>query len=213
MLGNETLYMFDRFTVEKNLVGVSIIKDGDRNSPTALAGDAPIRSRLRHCGDAVLPNARQPAYRIDSSERLLAKCIYRSKPLRRSSEDRRLLSAPVVRILVLVLFCCDQCLLFCQRLDDGGVSLAKYRHSLERIARLRGELASVINRREKRQAILLAGKIVLLPMPRRSVDETSAAICGDVIAADYNHTLAFVKRVLVTCSGNFGALKCAVFGE
>ena len=77
--------------VDHGLVSLGIVENGKRNTPGALARDAPVRARLDRSENAVAAPVREPADRVDLLQRGLAKRVDADEKLRyRAENDGRL---------------------------------------------------------------------------------------------------------------------------
>src|SRR4051812_12400245 len=83
-------------------IAVAIVKCGNRNSPGALAGNAPIGPRLDGAFDAVLAPIRHPLHLSDGPHSGVTKTfvIDLDEPLIHRSKDDGRLAPPAMRITV-----------------------------------------------------------------------------------------------------------------
>eukprot|EP00964_Phaeocystis_antarctica_P117300 scaffold81129_cov56-Phaeocystis_antarctica.AAC.3 len=168
-----------------------MVEDRDGHAPRTLARDAPIAAALGHGGDAVATHLGDPRHLTEME------AIDRGEPLCGGAEDGGLLRAPVVRVLVRIVFGEQQAARGLEGRDARRVALAQHVHAFEVRARLRRELACVVDGRERRgrgraEAVLEPRDVIVLPVARRSVHEPRAALDSDVVASQ--HDLALTPR-------------------
>ena len=110
----------------------------------------------------------------------------RDEVLLGGAEDHRLLAAPAVRVVVLALAGGEQ---RAEPLELRGDLRVRLEHALAgEVGDLGGVAPGVVDRRDDRDPLDLAGAEVVLAVPRRGVDEAGAGVEGDVVGADDDGT-------------------------
>ena len=105
------------------LAAVLAVEHGDRQTPAALTGDAPVVALADHGLHAVNAPRGQPAHIVAGGAGLVLERFDRAEPLRGGAEDDRLLAAPAVRIAVDDFLGGEQNARFLHVLEDDGVGL------------------------------------------------------------------------------------------
>ena len=96
----------------------------------------------------------QVTYRFNRIESLVAESFDAGEPLIGGTENCGFLGSPVVRVLVIVIFCEQQRPLFFQRIDDGHIPIAKDIHAFKSFPGFNGEPSQVIDGRQQFQSVL-----------------------------------------------------------
>ena len=181
-------------------------EDRDRHAPGALARDHPVGAALDHAGDAVLALRRHPAGDVDGVQRARAQgvaglvdvLVHGDEPLRRVTEDDRLLRAPGMRILVLEAAARDQHVGVDQRLDHRLVGVALLALVVDdafsrEAGRGLGEGAVLVDgigdggvdaARFQRGLVLHPDVEVLAAVAGRGVHKAGAGVVGNVLAGE-----------------------------
>src|SRR4029077_10137440 len=105
------------------------IKNNDRHAPEALAGDAPVRTLLNHFVHAVFAPGGNPFDAMDFFERFLAQrflfsmrgLVHSDEPLLGGPENHGIVTAPAVRIAVLVLVVSEKSAAIAKQLYNDGI--------------------------------------------------------------------------------------------
>ncbi len=185
MVGVLVADVIDPLGVEPGLVTIFADQCGDRDTPVALTGDAPVRTVGNHVVDALFTPSRNPFNRVaDCVEGAVAQfvLIHTDKPLCRGAEDDRLLAAPAVRVGVGNFFRCEQVPEFGQFFDDLGVGVPHIQ-SCEMFD-FREELTAIIHGRINFQTVLETGFKVLTTMAGSGVYTARAGFESDVVGKD-----------------------------
>ena len=176
------------------LLAASLTKENDDgDTPESLAGYAPVGSLLDHFVDAVFAPRRNPLHVVNFLECLLSqgfRCtvsglIHFDKPLLGGPEDNRIVTAPAVRIAVLVGVMPQQRTPIAQELYDDricgeNVFAFVFGQALE-------VDAVIIERSVNFEPILLAGNKVIRAVTGSGVNDTTSLIEGDVIGQKSGH--------------------------
>src|SRR5664280_718828 len=168
----------------------------DRRAPAALPRHAPLEPVLDHPADAGLPPLRQPRHLVDFLEGALPQVDprvrggaggERDEVLLGRAEDHGVVAAPAVRVLVLSGSGREERARACERLGDprGGVEDV---HPLE-VRDLGRVAAAVVERRDDRDPLDLAGAEIILAVAGRGVHQAGAGIEGDVVGRDDHERL------------------------
>ena len=91
--------MFEKLLIE-NRFSVFAIENRNRDTPKSLTGDAPIITIGKHVFEADLAPGRNILDLVGFLQKLLFDLADRAEPLISSTEDRRLLCSPIMRISV-----------------------------------------------------------------------------------------------------------------
>ena len=100
VLSDQGLDVAEGVGVDEHLAGFPVIEDRDRQSPSALARDAPIAAIAHHRLNPILSAFRGPGHRLNGGQGLGPEALHRCEPLFRGPEDGRFFGAPVVGIAV-----------------------------------------------------------------------------------------------------------------
>src|SRR5262245_49713436 len=102
MLTDQIHDAIEDFAVGDGFVASFAIEDEDRDTPDALAGDAPVRACGDHVRDAFLTPGGFPLDAFDGFEGAATQIIvlHRNEPLLGGTENSRVVAAPAVRIAV-----------------------------------------------------------------------------------------------------------------
>src|SRR5262249_3428862 len=107
---------------------ISAVEDGNRNSPDALTGDAPVRPALEHVRHPQTAPPRHPVYAVDFFDCRLPQraiafrgAVHRYKPLRCRTKDNRAMATPTVWVTVRVVFAINQSTDSFQEIDNPAV--------------------------------------------------------------------------------------------
>ena len=160
------------------------VEDRDRNTPGALARDAPVAAVADHVDHAAAAPLGDEVDLFDLLHRLLLDVVDRAEPLLGGAVDDRLLAAPAVRVLVDDLLHREEVAGGFQLLGDrlvGGVG-----RKARELARELGQLAELIDRHDDFDLgiVLRADVEVLDAVAGRRVDAACAALERDVVAKD-----------------------------
>ena len=156
-----------------------IVENRQRDAPSALAGDAPIRTAFDGAVDAVATPSREPVHGVDSLQGFVAEGGDADEELRDGTEDDGGLGAPAMGILVDVFFVAQECAFALKDGDDAFIALEDMLADELGQTALGCEAAGVIDRRKDVEAIFFAGDVVVRAVAGSHVDGTGAGVVGD----------------------------------
>eukprot|EP00968_Pinguiococcus_pyrenoidosus_P022263 scaffold3100_cov248-Pinguiococcus_pyrenoidosus.AAC.18 len=196
MLAEDVLHVLDGLAGQQGLAGLLVVEHGDGDAPGALPTDAPFRSAAHKGGDSILADAWNPLDALDRLEGIVPERLHACEPLIGGAEDRRLLRAPVVRVLVLVRLHAQERAGAVGDLDALVVSVANdaeagQREALEQaLLGFAREPPCVVHRAERLQVVLQASEVVLLAVARRCVHHPRPRFGGNVVATGHNRAFS-----------------------
>ena len=195
----------DDFGAEERLLAFAI-KDGEGDAPGALPRDAPVGTALDRATDAVASVFRNKLDAVDGFQRIGAEGVDFDEPLFDGAENDGRFRAPAMGVIVLVVFLREEVALVLQDLDDDGVGLEDVDAGEFRDTCFGGEAATVVDRREDGEAVLLAELIIVLAVAGGDVDEASSCFGGDEVGGEnFSFAVVVEEGVLVGEADEVGA--------
>src|SRR5690606_27649007 len=188
-------FLDQRLGVRVQLLGFLVDKQGDRHTPGALTGNAPVRALLEHGFTAVLAPARTPADALDGFQGIGAQVelVHADEPLGCGPVDQRGFGAPAVRVAVAEFLRAHQ---FAFTLQGGTNRLVGLVHvHTGKLAGRLGVGAVGFHQVDGANAVGLAYFKVFHTVVWRGVYGTGTSVQGDVIAQQHRHLLV-VHRVV-----------------
>ncbi len=161
------------------LAAVVTVEDGDRQTPAALTGDAPVAALTDHGGHALLAPGGEPADVLAGADGILLEGVDRAEPLRGGAEDDGVLAAPAVRVAVDNVLRGEESAALLHVLEDDGVGFlcgeAGVLAGVFRVAAL------IVHGDDHLGAVAQAGLVVVGAEAGRGVHAAGAGIHGDVV--------------------------------
>lgn len=177
MFRDEASHFFNERGIEDG-GAVFLVKNGERDTPSPLAGDAPIRARFHGAADAVAPPMRNPICVVHGGEGIRANGVDADKELFDGAENDGALRAPAVGVRVGVIFYFDESGFFRQEGNDIRVGGKNIFADEGRDSAFFGEAAIVVHGREERKAVLYAEVVVVVAVSGSDMDESCARFEG-----------------------------------
>ena len=155
-------YICDRLNAlvgADGLMAVLAVEHGDRKTPAALTGDAPVGALADHCTHPILAPRGQPADVLAGGDSFILEGIYRAEPLRGGAEDDRTLAAPAVRVAMDYLLGGEESAALLHVVEDDGVGFVGLQSGV--LAGIFGMAALIVDRDDHFHAVAHAGLIVV----------------------------------------------------
>ena len=181
---------FDRLVGADGLAAVLAIEHRDRQSPAALAGDAPVGALADHGDHALLAPGRQPFHVVAGADSLVLKGLDRAEPLRGRAEDDRALAAPAVGIAVRDLRRGEETARGFHVGQDDRIRLVGLQSGV--LAGIVGVAALIVHGDDQLGAVAHAGFIVVGAKAGRGVHAAGAVLHRDIVRV-HNET-GFVEE-------------------
>ena len=178
----------------RDLVAFRASDRRNRHAPRALARDSPVGTRLGHVADSIARPCGIPLHVIDRVDHLAAQpvMIDADEPLLGREKNQRIVASPAMRIAVREFLRMQQRADGAQFLDDRIIRLEDVQpFPLATVAR---EYSAAVDRRERRQSVLLADNEILVAVSGRGMHEAGAGVGGDVLGVHQLH-VARQKRM------------------
>src|ERR1043166_4338059 len=175
----------DQFAVQQRLAAIAALQERQRNAPRALPRDDPVETLRDGTADTVLAPRRHPSNFLDLVQRALAQppVVERDKPLLHRAKNDWVLAPPAMRIRMRHFRASRQCADAAQVLNNWSI---RFENELTReLPRFGGKHAAVVDRRKRRQSVLLPDLEVFGAMAGRGVNETRALLQRHVRRQDY----------------------------
>ena len=199
---------------------VARLERRNRQTPRALARDAPVRARLKHAAHAIASPLRgELHFALDRSKRALTQTlavalhgqVHADEPLLSGAEDHRRLRSPVMRIRVHELVVMEQVAARAQTLGDLGIG-SPNRLAAQPIGNGVVVGAVLAHRAIRRKAFLQTSAIVISAVARSGVHQAGAVLERDIVGA-HDATLARAERMVVLQSDQRDAVALAAHDD
>src|SRR2546429_6686401 len=177
--------MSNDFGIGYYLIAFPAVESGNWHTPDALARNTPVGPALKHVAHAFTTPGGNPfhslvdfaqGHRSQSRGTLpdgrVSALIHRNEPLGCRAKDHGVLTAPAVRIAMIVLFTEQEYAPRAHEIDDLWIGFKDTQPG--EMLDLRRKLAGVINRAVNFQAVPLADHKIVVPVPGRGVHTASA---------------------------------------
>ena len=161
---------------------VLAVEHGDRQTPAALTGDAPVGTVADHGDHAILAPCGQPLHVVAGGNRLVLERFDRAEPLRGCAEDDRALAAPAMRIAVNDLLRGEQRAGSLHIRQNDGVGFFRFHAGV--LSGIVGMTAAVIDRNDQLHAVAAAGLVVIGAEARSGMDAAGTGIHCDIFGVE-----------------------------
>ena len=173
--------------VADGLAAVLAVEDGDRQTPAALAGDAPVVALADHRDHAVLAPGGEPAHVLTGGNGFVLEGVHGAEPLRGSPEDDGALAAPAVGIGVDDVLGGKEHTAFLHVRQNDGVGLVGLHPGV--LAGVVGVAAQIVHGDDELQTVAHTGQVVLRAEAGGGVDAARAGVHRDVVRVDQQRGL------------------------
>ena len=161
------------------LAAVLAVHHRNGQTPTALAGNAPVGALPDHALHAVDTPAGDPADLVAGGAGLVLEGVHRAEPLGGGPEDDGVLAAPAVGIAMDDLLAGQQSAGLLHILQDDRVGLLHHHPGV--LAGIVGVAALIVHRHHHVHAVALAGLVVIRAEAGRGVDAAGTGIHGNIV--------------------------------
>ena len=183
VLGYQVSHLVHDGGIQHGLV-VLIEEHGQRYTPGALAGNAPVRAGFHGAVNAVAAPGGHPLGLVNLLQCHGAQLLHADEELLHGAEDDGGLGAPAVRVLVGEFLAGQQAVAFHQQGDDVLVALEHMLAYQVGQAAFGGVVAVVVHGGEHRQPVGHAGNVVICTVAGGNVHSTRTGIGGHIGGVD-----------------------------
>ena len=196
--GEEAGDGLDALVGADGLAAVRAVHHGDRQTPLALAGDAPVGALAHHALHAVDAPVGHPAHVVTGGTGVFLERLDRAEPLRGGAEDDGALAAPAVRIAVDDVLAGEQRAALLHVGQDHGIGLVGGHAGV--LSGIVGVAAAVVHGDDHVHAVALAGLIVVGAEAGSGVHAAGTGFHGDVVG---QHQAAGLGQERMVCEHVF----------